>query len=481
MNYGSVTKVLGNLLLFEAAAMILPLLVALINQGPDLRAFFFSTAITGAVGLAMSRLPRASGTVKIRDALLIVALGWFLVSFFAALPFFLSSSIPSYLDAFFEAVSGLTTTGATIIDQIEGLPLGVLFWRSFLHWLGGMGILVLVLAILPMAGVGGFHVFRAESPGPTSDKLVPKLGDTAKILYTAYLGLTILQILLLRFGGMGWYDSLVHTFGTVGTGGFSTYDASIGAFDSAYLRMVVAVFMVAAGVNFALYFALYQKDWRRVVKSEELRIYLGIVITATIIVTWSLQGQFYSCLWERFQHAFFQVSSFVTTTGYGTADYSQWPPVARAVIFFLMFVGGSAGSTAGGIKVIRWLMAAKIVGHQMRKIVHPRAFIALHINGRSIPENTINSVVAFLFLYLFIIAGSTIFLMLWDKIDLESAISSAAATLGNIGPGFGVIGPGETYSNFSGPSKSLLILLMLLGRLELFTFFLLFTPSFWRQ
>ncbi len=481
MNYGIVIKVLGNLLLFKAASLLLPLAVALNDNGPDTRAFVVSIILTVVAALLMRQLPKEDGALRVREALLIVVLGWFLVSSFGALPFILSGSIPSVVDAFFESVSGLTTTGATIIDDIEVLPSGVLFWRSFLHWLGGMGILVLALAILPMAGVGGFHIFRAESPGPISDKLVPKLKDTAKILYTAYLGLTALQVILLLFGGMTFYDSLIHTFGTVGTGGFSTYNDSIGAFDSAYIRMIISIFMVAAGVNFALYYALYQGNWRRAFRSDELRLYLGIVAVSTVLITLSMQGQFYDSLWQSFQHAFFQASSFITTTGYTTADYEQWPALAQTVLFFLMFVGGSAGSTAGGIKVIRWLVAGKIIRHEMRKILHPRAYSSLHVNGRPIAAETINSVVAFLFLYGLIFLGGSLLVAMFEGTTILSAASSAAATLGNIGPGFGIVGPGETYSHFSHASKLVLAMLMLLGRLELFTFFLLFTPSFWRQ
>ncbi len=481
MNYGIVIRVLGNLLLFKAASLLLPLAVAIIDQGPDVRAFLLSMTITAVVALAMRQAPRVRGDLRVRDALLIVVFGWFLVSSFGALPFVLSGSIPSWIDAFFESVSGLTTTGATILDDIEPLASGVLFWRSFLHWLGGMGILVLALAILPMAGVGGFHIFRAESPGPISDKLVPKLKDTAKILYTSYLGLTVFQVILLLLGGMSLYDALIHTFGTVGTGGFSSYNDSIGAFDSSYIRLVISFFMVAAGVNFSLYYALYQGNWRRVVRSDELKLYLGIVLTATVLITLSLQGHVVGSLWIRFQHALFQVSSFVTTTGYTTVDYEQWPAFAQAVLFFLMFVGGSAGSTAGGIKVVRWLVAGKIIRHEMRKILHPRAYSSLHVNGRPIAAETINTVVAFLFLYGLLFLGGSLLIALLEQTDILSAASSAAATLGNIGPGFGIVGPEETYSHFSHASNLLLAMLMLLGRLELFTFFLLFTPNFWRQ
>jgi len=481
VNYGIVTKVLGNLLLFETAAFALPLVVAIMHRGPDIGAFSYSILITAAVALPMSRLPRPKSDLRVKEALLIVALGWLLVSSFGSLPFLLSGSIPSAMDAFFESVSGLTTTGATIIDDIEQLPEGILFWRSFMHWLGGMGILVLALAVLPMAGVGGFHIFKAESPGPISDKLVPKLKDTAKILYTAYLGLTVIQGLLLYFGGMSVYDALLHTFGTVGTGGFSNYNDSIAAFDSSFLRMVIAVFMVAAGVNFSLYYALYQGNFRRMWRSDELKLYLLIIMTAALLITVSLQASNYGSVWERFQHAFFQASSFTTTTGYTTTDYEQWPEFAQSILFFLMFVGGSAGSTGGGIKVVRWLVAGKLIGYELRKILHPRAFVTLHVSGRAVPQETITGIVAFLFLYGMIFVVSSVVLSLLEGVPFISAASSAAATLGNIGPGFGVIGPGETYSHFTIPSKALMSLLMFLGRLELFTFFLLFTPAFWKQ
>jgi len=380
---------------------------------------------------------------------------------------------------FFETVSGLTTTGATIINDIEVLPKGILFWRSFTHWLGGMGILVLTLAILPAIGVGGFQIFKAESPGPVSDKLVPRMKDTAKILYTAYLGITILQTVLLYFGGMSLYEALVHTFGTVGTGGFSTRNASVGAFNS-YIQVTIAIFMIASGINFSLYYDLYKGRWKQVIKNSELKFYLSIIAIATILITINLNGKIYTTITETFKHALFQVGTIITTTGYATVDFDQWPTFSKGILFALMFVGGCAGSTGGSIKNIRLLILFKLVRREISKILHPRAFIPVKINNKSISPDVTASVASFFFLYMLLFIVGTLLISL-EGIGLISAASSVAATLGNIGPGFELVGPSQTYSHFSIPSKLLFSLLMLFGRLELFTVFILLMPSFWKD
>lgn len=417
MNFGIIIKVLGSLLLFEAIALLVPLGISIYYAEPTIRAFVYTILLLVGFGIPMSQLPNVSQRIKAKEALLIVTLGWISVALFGALPFYLSGSIPSMVDAIFETVSGLTTTGATIIDDIEVLSKSILFWRSLTHWLGGMGILVLTLAILPAVGVGGFQIFKAESPGPISDKLVPRMADTAKILYTVYLGLTVLQTIFLYVGGMTLYEALVHTFGTVGTGGFSTRNASIGGFSSMYITMVIAIFMIAAGVNFSLYYDLYQRRWNNVVCNTELHLYLGIIFVAVTIITLELFGaRIYPSLFAAFQHALFQVGAFITTTGYTTVDYEQWTDLSKGILFFLMFVGGSAGSTAGSVKIIRLLVMFKLIGREIRKILHPRAHVPIRLHNK-------------------------------------------------------VLSPG----------KFLLSFMMLLGRLELFTLFILLMPSFWRE
>jgi len=479
MNYGIVLKVLGSLLLFEAAFLVFPLGISMYHRESDTLAFIYSITALLGTGLFMVKLSPSSGRIKAKEALTIVVGGWVLVSFFGALPFVLSGSIPSFIDAFFETVSGLTTTGATIINDIEVLPKGILFWRSFTHWLGGMGILVLTLAILPAIGVGGFQIFKAESPGPVSDKLVPRMKDTAKILYTAYLGITILQTVLLYFGGMSLYEALVHTFGTVGTGGFSTRNASVGAFNS-YIQVTIAIFMIASGINFSLYYDLYKGRWKQVIKNSELKFYLSIIAIATILITINLNGKIYTTITETFKHALFQVGTIITTTGYATVDFDQWPTFSKGILFALMFVGGCAGSTGGSIKNIRLLILFKLVRREISKILHPRAFIPVKINNKSISPDVTASVASFFFLYMLLFIVGTLLISL-EGIGLISAASSVAATLGNIGPGFELVGPSQTYSHFSIPSKLLFSLLMLFGRLELFTVFILLMPSFWKD
>ncbi|SFH53623.1 trk system potassium uptake protein TrkH [Tindallia magadiensis] len=480
MNYGVIIRVLGSLLVFKGIMLLPAIMVSFLYRESAVSAFLMTVGLTLLIGIPCMRLRHSSRKIKTKEALVIVAGGWIVISFFGALPFYFSGSIPHLMDAFFEAVSGFTTTGATILDDIESLPKGILFWRSFTHWLGGMGILVLTLAILPAIGVGGFQIFKAESPGPISDKLVPKMHQTATILYTAYFGMTVLQTILLMFGGLDLYEALTHTFGTVGTGGFSIYNDSAGAYDSAYVQWVITVFMIAAGVNFALYYELYRKKIGNIVENTELRLYLLLLTTAMLALFMSIQFQQGGDWTANLRHTSFQVASIMTTTGYTTVDYELWSPFAQSIIFFLMFIGGCAGSTGGGIKVIRILVLFKLVKRQILKVLHPRAMVPIQIQGRMLQADTIASVTSFVILYILILLGG-MFVLSLEGLDLVSAISASAATLGNIGPGFGFIGPTQTYSEFSYVSKGILSLFMLMGRLELFTVFILLTPSFWRE
>ncbi len=482
MNYGIVVKVLGNLLLFQAAAMLLPFGIAVYYGEDSFAAFLLTVLAVFVVGFLMSLRKPVSRRIQVREAVSIVALSWVLVSFFGAWPLYLSGSIPSFVDALFESISGLTTTGATIIDNIEGMPFGILFWRSFLHWLGGMGIIVLTVAILPAIGVGGYQIYKAETPGPTAGKLAPRMRDTAKILYGVYLIMTVVQVVLLYLGGLSLYDALVHTFGTVGTGGFSTRNSSIGAFDSAYITLVIGFFMVAAGVNFSLYFGLYRGMWRRVFGNTELKVYLGVVAFSVFLITLNLfHGGVYGSLFETMRHAFFQVGAFITTTGYSTADYESWPFLSQGILFFLMFVGGSAGSTAGSVKVIRHVVLFKLVRREVSRMLHPRAFIPVRVDGKSLTSVSEANIIGFFFLYVIIFVFGSLAMMALESMDLLSAASAVAATIGNIGPGFGLVGPNETYSFMGAPAKLLLSFFMLLGRLELFTVLILLTPDFWRD
>jgi len=479
MNYGIVIKVLGNLLILEALMMIPSLLIALYYGQSDFSSFLISIIVITAFGFIFSKKTAFNKRIKAKEGLAIVALGWVLSSLFGSLPFIFSGSIPSFIDAFFETVSGFTTTGATIINDIEILPKGILFWRSFTHWIGGMGILVFTVAILPTIGVGGFQIFKAESPGPVADKIVPRIKDTAKILYITYITITILEIILLKIGGMTLYDACIHTFGTVGTGGFSSKNASIGAFNSTYIHVVISIFMIMSGANFSLYFALYKGKWKDVLKDEELRLYLGIIFIATILIGLNLNST-YKHIGISLRDSLFQVSSIITTTGYATVDFDKWSTFSKAILFLLIFVGGCAGSTGGAIKNIRILVLLKLIKREVAKIFHPRAMIPIKIGEKSIASDTTASITSFFALYILIFVIGTILISL-EGIGIESSASAVAVTLGNVGPGFGFIGPTQTYSEFNSFSKLLLSFLMLLGRLELFTIIAFIAPKAWKN
>lgn len=482
MNRKIVIKVLGNLLVFEGLLMIPSLLVSLYYRQNDSFAFLISIALMIIIGFIMSKVKDSYNRIRAKEGLTIVSIGWILASLFGALPFVISGSIPSFVDAFFETISGLTTTGSTLVKDVEALPKGILFWRSFTHWIGGMGILVFTVAILPTMGIGGFQIFKAESPGPMSDKIVPRIKDTARILYTTYFGITILQIILLVAGGMNLFESAVHTFGTVGTGGFSTRNNSIGAYNSTYIHIVITVFMILSGANFSLYYALYKGRWRDVIKNEELRLYLGIILASGILIGLNILvgTNGYKSMGIAFRDSFFQVGSIITTTGYATTDFDLWPAFSRLILLFLMFVGGCAGSTSGAIKSIRILVLGKIVKRQVAKTLHPNAYIPIKVNGKVISDDTVTGILSFLMIYIIIFVLGTLAISL-EGIDMVSSISAVATSIGNVGPGLGFVGPTKNFSGFSPYSKILLSLIMLLGRLEIFTVIALISPNAWRN
>lgn len=462
MNSKMIFKVQGYILLIIAMGMIAPLLISIFSNETDILPFFISLATTVLSGYLLTRIKITNKQIRTKDGLAIVTLGWIFASLFGALPFYISGSIPSFVDAFFETVSGFTTTGATIITDIEVLPKGILFWRSFTHWIGGMGILVVAVAVLPMLGSGGFHVFKAESPGPIADKIVPRIKDTAKILYTSYIIITLAEFILLLFGGMTPFESIVHTFGTLGTGGFSTRNGSIGAFNSSYIYIIISIFMILSGANFSLYYDLYKGKWREVIKNSELRLYLGILAFSVIAITIDMNFHLYHDWFDSFRHSLFQSSSIMTTTGYTTFDYDQWTTFSKGILFMLMFVGGSAGSTGGSIKVIRILILAKLIKRELTKILHPRAIVSVKLGGKSIAENTLLNISSFFMLYILIFVFGSLLISL-EGIGFMGSMSAVAATLGNIGPGFDFVGPTHTYADFSILSKLLLSFLMLLG------------------
>jgi len=453
----------------------------LMNGKDDLLALLLSAVfifLTGTAGLIFTRKGSKKDIGK-REGFVIVTMAWIIISLFGAIPFVLSGAIPDYTNAFFETMSGFTTTGASILNDIESLPKGILFWRSMTHWIGGMGIIVLSLAILPLLGVGGMQLFIAEVPGPTPDKIHPRVAATAKRLWAIYVAFTLLETVLLMFGGMSLFDGLCHSFGTLATGGFSTQNASIANY-SPYIQYVVIIFMMLAGINFTMHYFALKGMIKKVSKDQELRFYLAIILVSTIFIALTLILKNLHPVEEAFRQTLFQVVSIVTTTGFVTYDYLQWPSFIWFVIVLLMFTGGCAGSTGGGIKISRLLLLLKNSRLEMRRQVHPNAIIPVRINGRVVPQQLVNNVLAFFLIYFLIFAGGTLVMSLLG-LDFESAIGSTAATLGNIGPGIGIVGPVSNYAAIPEGGKWFLSLLMLLGRLELFTVLILFTRSFWKH
>lgn len=480
MDYGIVLKILGKLLMLESLLMVPSLLISIYGRTHDVRAFAITILIALISGFLLNRVKDRGEPITTKDGLMIVSLGWVVLSLVGALPLWISAGTSTYIDAFFETVSGFTTTGATVIPNVEELPNGILFWRSFTHWIGGMGILVFTISILPALGIGGFQIFKAESPGPVAGKIAPKIKDTAKILYTIYFSITIAQIILLLLGGMNLFDSLVYTFGTVGTGGLATKSASVGHYDSIYIQMVIGVFMVVSGINFSLYYLIFKGKWREAVEDEEMRLYLLIIGLAVLGIMINLLMTSYNSIGLAFKDSFFQVSSIITTTGYSTTDFNLWPTFSKAILFMLMFVGGSAGSTAGGTKVIRVLVMLKLIKREILKMFHPRAVRPVKVNGKIMSDETIEGINAFMALYIVIFLLSTILISL-ENVDLITAISSVAATLGNIGPGFNLVGPSNSFAAYSAWAKVWFSILMLLGRLELFTIIALLVPTKWSK
>ena len=417
--------------------------------------------------------------IKMRYGFLIVTLSWLLFSLGGALPLTISGAIPSYVDAFFEMCSGFSTTGSSILTDIESLPKSMLFWRSFSHWLGGMGIIVFVTAVLPSIGIEGQLIASAETPGPTMDKLTPKYSDTARNLYMLYLGITVAEIILLILGGMGIYDSLVHAFGTVGTGGFSNYADNVGHFTSPYIRWVIIIFMMMCGVNFNLYFVMFRQGLKAMLKDDELRYYLGFIFVPTVLISISLitSGTF-TDVFKGITSAAFNVVGFITTTGYGTDDFTLWPTFAQMLLFFLFFVGASTSSTGGGVKVLRVLICLKLIRRGIMLKIHPNRVYSIKLNGRTVPQEVMTNIANFIFFYILVVMVSTL-LISFDVFDLVTTVSSVLTCIGNVGPGFELIGPAGNFSIFSDFSKVILALLMIAGRLELFTFFMLFSPHYW--
>ncbi|MRT93500.1 TrkH family potassium uptake protein [Ancylomarina sp. 16SWW S1-10-2] len=474
-------NILGKLLVGESFFLFISLLVSLIYQESDSLSFLYSSLITFTVGsvsyLASKGVKKEMGK---REGYIIVSLVWVVFSIFGCLPYLFSGSISSVTDAFFETMSGFTTTGSSILNNIEELPHGILFWRSLTQWLGGMGIIVMFLAILPTLGIGGRELFIAEVPGPAPDKLTPRIRETARHLWGLYALFTFVECVLLKLGGMSFFDAINHSLTTMATGGYSTKQASVGYFDSAYLQYVIIAFMFIAGTNFTLSYGLVSGRFRKIFKDEEFRFYSYIVLLFTAVITIGIILTSNMGYEQAFRDSLFTVVSIITTTGYATADYLLWIPFLGMLVFVLMFVGGSAGSTGGGVKVVRILLLFKNSFYELKRLIHPNAVIPTRYNQRVVSERTVTNILAFFVFYIIIVMFSTVVMSFWSR-DVFSALSAVATTLGNIGPGFSEIGPMENFSALPDFAKWFLSFLMLLGRLELFTVLVLFSPSFWKE
>ena len=480
MHIQSVIHLQGFLLFFLAAAMLTPLPFSYYYSDGAAPSLLLAASVTAGVGLAMRLTTRITGELRAKEGFAIVTFGWVLFSFFGALPFLFSGAIPSLADAFFETASGFSTTGASILTDIEAVPASLLFWRALTQWLGGMGIIVLSIAILPFLGVGGMQLFRAEVPGPSADRLTPRITQTAKILWGVYLLLSLLLTALLMFGGMSLFDALCHTFATMATGGFSTRNASIAAFDSAYIDWVIILFMYLAGANFALHYQALRGNWKAYRFDREFLVYTGIILAATAVILLGNMATAYMDWGLALRDSFFQVVSIQTTTGFITADYELWSYLAQYLLLLLMFIGGSAGSTGGGIKVIRIYLVTKFILSELTRLLHPQAVVPVRVRQTPVSREIVTNVVGFFALYIFCFVVGVAVIALFGE-DLPTSISAVATALGNVGPGLGNVGPTENFGFLPDVSKWTLSALMLLGRLELFTVVILFTPAYWRR
>jgi len=487
----AVLGILGSFIFFLGFALLMPIAIDLVYEGSTWHSFLYSASIAFVVGGLLYYFFKPEQELRIREGFLVVSLTWLFLSLVGALPFVISGILPSYTDAVFETMSGLTTTGATILGgstsdgfqnpMIESLPRSFLFWRSLAHWLGGMGIIVLSIAILPLLGIGGMQLFQAESPGPTTDKLTPRVQETAKLLWVVYVAFTGAEFLLLwAHPSMDWFDSVNHAFATLATGGFSTKSASIQAFDSVYVDIVITIFMFLAGINFAMHFRLLNRDASTFFQNRELRFYALITFLSVLVISASLWIFNTYSIGEALRYGSFQAVSIITTTGFGTDDYELWYSFGSVMLFLLFFTGGCAGSTGGGPKMIRWMIIIRNSFREIKQIVHPKAILPIRIGDKTVDSDIQRTVLSFIMLYLIIFGLGTLVVSTMG-FDLESSIGASIACLGNIGPGWGEFGPTDNYAQIPYFGKWVLILMMMVGRLEIFTVLLIFTPTFWKQ
>lgn len=479
MNYRMIAQVLGLVLKIEAAAMILPLICCFIfNEGSVMISFVITIVICLTAGSSVSLFSPKNKALYAKEGFVTVALSWLVISLVGCLPFVMSGSIPSFTDAFFEMSSGFSTTGASILTDVEALPKSLLMWRSLSHWLGGMGVLVFLMAVLPLSGSGSLYLLKAESPGPSVSKLVPRIKSTAKMLYIIYIIMTVLEILLLLAGGLDWFEALTLSFGTAGTGGFAILNSGISSY-SPYVQYVITVFMILFGIDFSLYYMLFFRQAKHIFKSDELKAYIGVIIISILLIFINCRDLFATAE-EAFRHIAFTVGSIITTTGYATTDFNLWPEFSKIIILVLMFSGACAGSTGGGIKVSRILILFKSIIKEIRITAHPRTTIKLKMNGRLLEHETVRGVNVYMAAYSSIFFLALLIISL-DNFDFATNFTAVVSTLNNIGPGFNVVGPMGNFAGFSDLSKIVMSICMLTGRLEIFPMLVLFSPYTWRK
>ena len=478
MNTKMITYILGRMLGVEALVLLVPALVAGI-YGESVSPFLITGAGLMALAMLTGRKKPQNSTIYGKDGFIVIACAWILWSVFGAIPFCISGTIPSYVDALFETVSGFTTTGSTILTDIASMPKGMNFWRCLTHWIGGMGVLVFVMVIVSLEDKNSMHLIRAEVPGPEKDKLVPQARKSARILYGMYFGLTLAEMVFLKIGGMDWYDSIIHAFSTAGTGGFNNRNNSVAFYDSAYIDGVITTFMILFGINFNMYYFLLLKKVKDVLKNEELKVYLGIIAGATLMIATNILHIYKEPL-KAFRYAVFQVASVITTTGFATADFNLWPEFSKCILLALMVVGACAGSTGGGMKVSRVMILLKSIKRDLKQIVHPKSVNVVKINNKKVGEETVHDAFIYLIAYVMIIILSVLLISL-NNFDFATTFSGVLTTINNIGPGIAAVGPVENFAAFSPLSKIVFCLDMLIGRLEIFPFLVLFSPDLWRK
>ncbi len=478
MNYRMILHILGHVLILEAACMLLPLGCAVIYGEEEVWTFLSCIILCLVCGFLLRGVKVKNRSIYAKEGLVIVSLSWILISIFGAFPFKFSGAIPNYIDALFETVSGFTTTGSSILTNVDILPKSILFWRSFSHWIGGMGVLVFLMSLVKLSGGNNIYLLKAESTGPAVGKIVPKIQSSVKILYGIYSVLTIVEIILLFAGGMKLFDAITISFGTAGTGGFAILNSSLADYTS-YQQNVVTIFMLIFGVDFSLYYLVLIGKIKDVFRSEELRAYLGIVFLAIVLIWFDISGV-YEGVWTALKHSAFQVASIITTTGYATANFDLWPELSKTILVVLMFIGACAGSTSGGIKVCRILILFKTIIKELKITIHPRSTHKITINGRIVEHETVRTINVYMAAYLMIFVVAMLVISI-DNFDFTSNFTAIAATLNNIGPGLNVVGPAGNFSEYSNLSKIVFSLCMLIGRLEVFPMLILFSPYTWKK